>query len=152
MFEHMKNYEKLLQKVSNILVPGGKLFVHIFVHKNCSYHFEDNGPSDWMSRHFFSGGTMPSKDTLPRRLPYGGDLALKNQWMMNGKNYSLTSEAWLQRIDERKAAITEVFGGDAAAALQVRRWRIFMITCAEFFGLKSGGEFLVSHYLFEKLK
>jgi len=40
MFEHMKNYSKLLEKVSGWLIPGGKLFVHIFTHKWKPYHFE----------------------------------------------------------------------------------------------------------------
>ena len=39
MFEHMKNYEKLLGKVAKWLQPGGKLFVHIFTHKQFAYHF-----------------------------------------------------------------------------------------------------------------
>jgi cyclopropane-fatty-acyl-phospholipid synthase len=33
MFEHMKNYEKLLAKISRWLAPTGKLFVHIFTHR-----------------------------------------------------------------------------------------------------------------------
>ncbi len=33
MFEHMRNYEHLLQRVGSWLKPGGKLFVHIFCHK-----------------------------------------------------------------------------------------------------------------------
>jgi cyclopropane-fatty-acyl-phospholipid synthase len=32
MFEHMKNYETLLARISSWLRPGGMLFVHIFVH------------------------------------------------------------------------------------------------------------------------
>jgi cyclopropane fatty-acyl-phospholipid synthase-like methyltransferase len=40
MFEHMKNYGKLLEKISGWLRPEGKLFVHIFTHKWKPYHFE----------------------------------------------------------------------------------------------------------------
>ena len=40
MFEHMKNYGKLLEKLSGWLKAEGKLFVHIFTHKNFAYHFE----------------------------------------------------------------------------------------------------------------
>lgn len=40
MFEHMKNYEVLMQRISNWLKPDGKLFVHIFCHKASPYHFE----------------------------------------------------------------------------------------------------------------
>ena len=51
MFEHMKNYELLLRKISSWMKPGGKLFVHIFTHKWKPYHFVD----DWMARTFFTG-------------------------------------------------------------------------------------------------
>ena len=39
MFEHMKNYEKLLAKIAKWLQIDGKLFIHIFTHKTFSYHF-----------------------------------------------------------------------------------------------------------------
>lgn len=34
MFEHMKNYGLLMEKISHWIAPGGKLFVHIFTHKD----------------------------------------------------------------------------------------------------------------------
>jgi cyclopropane fatty-acyl-phospholipid synthase-like methyltransferase len=40
MFEHMKNYELLLKKLSTWLKPDGLLFVHIFTHVRFAYHFD----------------------------------------------------------------------------------------------------------------
>lgn len=54
MFEHMKNYTKLLKRVHSWLKPQNqsKLFVHIFTHHTMPYHFEDTGgASGWMTRH-----------------------------------------------------------------------------------------------------
>ena len=39
MFEHMRNYQVLLERISNWLVDDGKLFVHIFTHKDLVYPF-----------------------------------------------------------------------------------------------------------------
>ena len=64
MFEHMRNYEQLLDKVSSWLQPSGKLFIHIFTHRTLVYPFTEDGEGDWMGRNFFSGGIMPSHQLL----------------------------------------------------------------------------------------
>ena len=57
MFEHMKNYGELMRRISSWLRPGGKLFVHIFVHKSTPYHFEVRRLSVW-------GGACPGVGAL----------------------------------------------------------------------------------------
>ena len=64
MFEHMRNHRELFRRISTWLNPQGKLFVHIFCHRLHSYLFETNGNSDWMAKHFFSGGMMPGESLL----------------------------------------------------------------------------------------
>lgn len=88
LFEHMKNYQLLMAKVSRALTPRGKLFVHIFCHRTTPYDFEDG----WMSTHFFSGGTMPSADLLHF---FQDDLKLEEQWWVSGRHYAKTCEVSL---------------------------------------------------------
>ncbi|CZR58925.1 related to N-methyltransferase [Phialocephala subalpina] len=146
MFEHMKNYELLMAKVSRALKPSGKLFVHIFSHKDSPYDFEDG----WMSTHFFSGGTMPSADLL---LYFQEDLKLKTQWWVSGKNYAKTCEDWLSKMNASKKEIwphlTETYG-EKDTAMWFYRWQIFYMACAELFAWEGGDTWGVSHYLFEK--
>ena len=50
----------------------------------------DKGPSDWMTRYFFSGGIMPSAD-LPLRT--SGPLQIDRQWAWNGMHSAKTCRA-----------------------------------------------------------
>ena len=148
MFEHMRNYELLLARIADWLEPGGRLFVHIFVHGQASYLFESRGPADWMSTYFFSGGIMPSDGLLAN---FQRDLQLVQQWRLDGRHYERTANAWLRRFDENAAALTPVLAQTYGAGEVTRwrnRWRIFLMACAEMFGFERGERWWVSHYLF----
>lgn len=150
MFEHMRNYELLLQRISDWLVPGGRLFVHIFCHARSPYLFDGQGASNWMGRYFFSGGTMPSDELL---LHFQRDLKLLRRWRWNGRHYQLTCNAWLARQDRARRTLMPILEstyGRQEAARWFIRWRLFFMSCAELFGYHRGNEWWVSHYLFEK--
>jgi cyclopropane-fatty-acyl-phospholipid synthase len=150
MFEHMRNYELLMKKIASKLKPDGKLFVHIFTHREFAYKFEVVDETDWMSKYFFTGGIMPSDDLL---FYFNDDLKVVNHWHVSGLHYHKTSEAWLQRMDANKARIMPLFeqtyGKDQAVKWWVF-WRIFFLSCAELWGFNNGEEWIVSHYLFAK--
>lgn len=150
MFEHMRNYREMFRRINGWLRPGGKFFMHIFVHRSVPYLFEDKDASDWMSRYFFSGGMMPSDD-LP--LFFQDDLKIAKRWRWDGTHYQKTSEAWLQNLDqlrEQIMPILETTYGRDFARMWLMRWRMFFLAVAELFGYNGGNEWFVSHYLFNR--
>jgi len=150
MFEHMKNYEVLLERVASWMKADAKLFVHIFTHKDMPYHFLVRNESDWMAKYFFTGGTMPSDDLL---LYFQKDLKIENHWIVNGTHYGKTSEDWLKILDKNAAYAKRVFAetyGKANAVMWYVRWRLFYLACAELWSYDNGEEWFVSHYLFSK--
>ena len=150
MFEHMRNYKFLMNKVAGFLKPDGKLFVHIFTHKILAYKFEVIDETDWMSKYFFTGGIMPSNHLF---FYFNDDLKIDKHWVVNGTNYGKTSEAWLSNMDKHKKEIIPIFentyGKDQAVKWWVY-WRLFYMSCAELFNYNKGNEWMVCHYLFEK--
>ena len=150
MFEHMRNYELLMKKVASLLKPAGKLFVHIFTHKNLAYKFEVKDESDWMSKYFFTGGIMPSDDLL---LYFNKDMSIEKHRHVSGLHYAKTSEAWLVNMDKHKKEIMPIFENTYGKANAVKwwvYWRLFYMACAELWKYKNGEEWIVSHYLFNK--
>jgi len=147
MFEHVRNHVTLLERIAQWLTPEGRLYVHIFCHDRFSYTYEDQGKNDWMARHFFSGGMMPSFhyfQTLP--VPFRNEAS----WRVNGLHYARTCRDWLARLDADRPAVEAIFArdlGPAEAAVQVQRWRIFFMACEELFAWNNGDEWYVGHYL-----
>ncbi|MEM7280045.1 MAG: cyclopropane-fatty-acyl-phospholipid synthase family protein [Pseudomonadota bacterium] len=150
MFEHMRNYRELFRRIDSWLVPDGLFFMHIFCHKTTPYEFLDKGPSDWMSRHFFTGGIMPSAD-LPLR--FSENLSIAKRWNLNGQHYAKTCNAWLENMKKNENAVMPLLAqiyGEANAALWWQRWLIFFVACSELFDYDQGQEWHVGHYLFKK--
>lgn len=150
MFEHMRNHELLLSRISEWLRPGGMLYVHIFCHRSQPYLFVSEGPEDWMSEHFFSGGMMPSDELL---LHYQQDLRLLQRWRWSGLHYHRTCEAWLKLQDTRRNSVLPILEqtyGSGQAELWFQRWRMFFLACSELFAFHQGNEWWVSHYLMER--
>ena len=152
MFEHMKNYQKLMGHISRWLKPDGKLFVHIFTHREFTYHFVARDSSDWMARYFFTGGIMPGDDLL---LYFQENLTIKNHWRVNGQHYQKTAEAWLENMDSNETEIRKIFAATYGPENETKwwvYWRVFYMACAELWGFREGEEWFVSHYLFQNKK
>jgi len=150
MFEHVRNYELLFQRIRSWLKDDGKLFIHIFNHRKFAYKFEVKSDSDWMARHFFTGGMMPSGDLL---FHFSNDFKTAGHWIVDGHHYSKTLEAWFKNMDRNKNLIFPLF--ERVYGVEAKRfwsyWRIFFMACSETFKLNDGNEWQVGHYLFKRL-
>jgi len=150
MFEHMKNYGHLLSNLSACLKRDGKLFVHIFSHRQFAFEFDASDSGNWMAQTFFSGGLMPSDDLL---LHFQRHLALSGHWRISGLHYARTLRAWLDKLDQNKLevrkALADIYGSDKER-LWLANWRLFFLACEETWKIRRGSEYLVSHYLFDK--
>ena len=148
MFEHLRNYKLILNSLNHALKSDGKLFIHIFCHKKLTYLYEVKNNLDWMTKYFFQGGIMPSKDIFQY---FEGELEMINQWDINGNHYSKTCKAWLKNHYKNKKKILDIFDKHYdEPKIWFNRWRIFFLSCEAFFALNNGKEYFVAHYLFKK--
>jgi len=150
MFEHMKNWPRLMANIARWLKPGGLFFAHVFVHARLAYHFVVRDESDWMSRYFFTGGMMPAHDLFGR---FQDDLNLIETWKISGTHYARTAGHWLKNMDARREEIMPLFARTYGATEAVKwwvYWRVFFLSCAELWNFRRGEEWHVSHYLFRK--
>jgi cyclopropane-fatty-acyl-phospholipid synthase len=146
MFEHMRNYEMLHRRIAGWLRPEGKLFVHVFCHREHAYAFGTEGTDNWMGRHFFTGGVMPSFDLLPS---FDRDLRFERTWVVDGRHYQRTAEAWRRNLEIRKAEVLSLFRSVYGSEHRrwYHRWRLFFLACEELFGYHEGREWMIGHYL-----
>lgn len=147
MFEHLRDYRELMERLAAWLVPRGRLFVHVFSHRRYGYPYSGQGRGAWMGRNFFTGGLMPAHDLLPA---FDEHLTVEESWRIPGTHYRRTAEAWKENLDASERRVVRVFDkeGEPRPVRQVRRWRLFFLAVAELFGFRDGTEWGVSHYRF----
>jgi cyclopropane-fatty-acyl-phospholipid synthase len=145
MFEHMANWPALLGRVRQWLAPEGRVLLHVFAHRSQPYRFDHANDADWIARHFFTGGIMPS-DGLIRCFP--ALFEVEAAWRWSGRHYQRTALDWLANFDAHPAEIRrmmrDVYG--AQAGVWTRRWRLFFLATAGLFGHAGGSEWGVSLY------
>ena len=150
MFEHLRNWRQILARIDGWLRPHGLVFFHVFCHRCYPYLFEVRDSDDWMSQHFFTGGLMPSADLFHH---FQQDLVVDDHWYFNGTHYARTARHWLENMDRRREQILPILAehyGSEQAAVWFQRWRIFFMSCEELWGLDTGEEWGVTHYLLSK--
>ena len=143
MFEHMRNWSELLRRISTWLKPDGRLFVHVFSHRQIPYLFEGT----WAAERFFTAGLMPSHDLMSR---FQGDLELEDRWVVPGTHYARTLVDWLARLDadpERALGYLGEGRSRAEAKTLLGGWRLFLLSTDEIWKYKGGDRWLVSHHL-----
>ena len=149
MFEHMRNWPELLRRAAGWLRPDGRMFLHVFAHRDLVYPFQTAGRNDWMGRHFFSGGIMPSVDLASR---FDRDMRVAETWTWDGTHYGRTAEAWLENLDRARGRVMPILAetyGPGEARRWFHRWRMFFLACAELFAMDGGREWVVAHWLLE---
>lgn len=150
MFEHMRNWPELLRRICGWLKDDGRLFIHIFAHRQLAYLFNEAGRNNWMSENFFQEGMMPAEQLLHL---IDDHMEVESNWTINGRHYARTLRAWLEKIDRNSKAAIDILGkhhGREEARLQFGRWRIFFMACEELFAFNGGEEWFVAHYLLKK--
>ncbi|MBV8474163.1 MAG: class I SAM-dependent methyltransferase [Hyphomicrobiales bacterium] len=145
MFGRVANWRALLARARDWLEPDGRLFLNVFAHQTCCHRFDASHPVGWLAQHFLAGSLMPSHG-LPHRFE---DLfEVEAEWRWSGANYRRTALDWLGDFDSNRARIDEILlqvYGDQAE-LWRRRWRLYFLAIAGWFGHAGGSEWGVSHY------
>ncbi len=150
MFEHMSNWAALLAKVGGWLEADGRLFTHVFCHRELGYHYVQG--DGWMERHFFTGGIMPREDQFER---FPEQVAVEQRWWVPGTHYERTCNDWLARQDAALDLVSDLCHdayGAAEATIWVQRWRMFFMACAELFGIDGGSRYGVVHTLMKPVR
>ena len=150
-FEHLRNYAYMFEKMSGWLKDQGLAFLHVFCHDQYTYPFEGEDDDNWMARHFFTGGIMPSYNLFEE---FNQHLHVTNKWSVNGKHYERTAQAWLDNMDTHKNKLNDMFPNLPSKKdqqLQFNRWRMFFMSCRELFGFNNGQDWFVGHYKLSKV-
>jgi cyclopropane-fatty-acyl-phospholipid synthase len=74
-----------------------------------------------MAENFFSGGTMPSDDLL---LYFQNDFIIDNHWVVNGKHYQKTLEAWCRIMDSKKRIVFPLLAQCYGVGEEIK-WYVF---------------------------
>jgi cyclopropane-fatty-acyl-phospholipid synthase len=135
MFEHIADWGGLLQRVRTWLAPGGRLFLHVFAHRDHPYRFDHTDGEDWIGHY-----------GLIRQ--FADVFEVEQEWRWNGRHYQHTADGWLANFDRNSKRIRPLLHQMYEGEWRVwaRRWRMFFLLTSVLFATGGGEAWGVSRY------
>ncbi|KAK9088317.1 hypothetical protein Scep_027399 [Stephania cephalantha] len=153
VFEHIKNYDLLMKKISKWMKEDGLFFVDNMCHKNFPYQMKSLKEDEWIEEIIFPdmSVTISSVDLL---LYFQEYVSIVNHWIVGGKHFSHSNEEWLKKLDGNidpiKTIIKERLVSEDGAVKWINQMRIFFIHGMELGKFNNGEEWMTAHFLFKK--
>lgn len=127
----------LLTRIRGWLAKDGRLFIHVFTHRDQAYRFDHKSGADRIATYFFTGGIMPSRGLIRH---FEVSFEVEQEWQWNGRHYQRTALDWRANFDANTPAVDHILADvhGAEAAIWRRRWRLFFLATAQLFGHARG--------------
>jgi cyclopropane-fatty-acyl-phospholipid synthase len=111
------------------LAPGGRAVVHAIVIADERYEEYRRRP-DWIQKHVFPGGHLPSLEAMRGAMARSSTLAVERVERF-GADYARTLRAWRERLAANRDAARVLGGSDAC----LRHWEYYFCYCEAGFRL-----------------
>lgn len=141
VFCHVGNLTDALQKLSSLLEPDGKVFIHLITAR-----IPNPMSSGFTHKYIFPHGRYWNYDAIPS---HNRDLQTVDRWYLNGMNYHQTFMTWLERFDAAQSTVKDLdYGMDYAKFRRI--WRFYLLLLATAFATCDGeyngnGQYLLTH-------
>lgn len=141
VLEQMLNMQAVLERIGQMLKPGGKTFHHYITSKYAVPEFLD--PTKTRIGLYFPGGRVWPRDAF---FQVESSLRPVEQWFVNGMNYWRTLHEWHLRFWAARTGLLD----DVLSRPQFKHWNDYFYLCKAMFSPLDGQFYGNSHYLFEK--
>ena len=108
---------------NRVLKPGGKAVVQVITIPNERYH-QYRRSSDWIRKHIFPGGHLPSVEAMRTAVKKNSSLALTNTESI-GIHYARTLEDWNTNLIKNQEKIRSLGFDDPF----LRKWEYYFNSC-----------------------
>jgi cyclopropane-fatty-acyl-phospholipid synthase len=117
-------------KCGELLAPNGLLAVQVITCPEARYE-SVRGGVDFIQKHIFPGGLIPSTGALLEAIHRATDLTLRDLLDL-GDSYARTLQIWSERFEARLESVREL-GFDETF---IRKWRYYLMYCLAAFQMR----------------
>jgi len=115
-------FPAFFKRCSAALAPGGKIALQVITIPDARYDLYRRNP-DWIQKHIFPGGLLPSRQVLFGAMEAAGIAVEKEENI--GLHYVTTLRAWRERFNRQSERLRELGFDDAFQ----RKWNYYLSYC-----------------------